>query len=97
MLKGAKSCLGIAAFCKRISCPPAEMLLTYRSGSLSKAAQKKVSTHLAECEFCGAELQLLNKCPPEVEERQTCEIPPHLKRLYEEMINGTRAIDSRPA
>lgn len=88
MLNRANLRFGAAVFCKRVSCPPSETLLAYRSGHTSRTIDKRVSSHLAECEFCGAELQLLNRCPPEVEERQTCQIPPHLRILYEEVTKA---------
>lgn len=97
MLKGAKLRLRITTFCKRISCPPSETLLAYRSDRIPEAARKRVFLHLAECEFCGAELQLLKRCPPDIEERQACEIPPHLRMLYEEVINGGRGPEPRSA
>ncbi|MEJ7617085.1 MAG: hypothetical protein WKF30_09035 [Pyrinomonadaceae bacterium] len=90
MLKRAKLRFAVAIFCKLISCPPSETLFAYRSGQASQAMRERLSSHLAECEFCGAELQLLDSCPPEVEERQACQIPPHLKILYEETIGAPR-------
>ncbi len=88
MLKRAKLRFGVAIFCKRLSCPPSETLLAYRSGHTSQTKRERILSHLADCEFCGAELQLLDRCPPEVEERQVCQIPAHLRILYEE---STRA------
>ena len=53
-----------AMFCKRKTCPSAEMLLLYHDGVLASAFEREIAAHLAECDVCGAELQLLTKFPP---------------------------------
>lgn len=74
----------VAAFRKHLTCPPAETLLAYRAGSLQGEMCEQVTDHLLECEFCGAELQLLNLCPPTRERSRAVAIPPHLKNMFEE-------------
>lgn len=53
-----------AMFCKRKTCPSAEMLLLYHDGVLASAFEREIAAHLGECDFCGAELHLLTKFPP---------------------------------
>jgi hypothetical protein len=53
-----------ATFCKRKTCPATELVLRYREAKLDPTSERVVSAHLAECDFCGAELSLLVKYPP---------------------------------
>ena len=53
-----------ATFCKRKTCPSAEMLLLYQDAVLAPALERMVTAHLSGCDFCGAELFLLAKSPP---------------------------------
>jgi hypothetical protein len=53
-----------AMFCKRKTCPSAEMLLLYHDGVLASAFEREIAAHLAACDFCDAELYLLTKFPP---------------------------------
>lgn len=78
---------GTAAFRKQITCPPAEMLLAHRTGKLAPPASMTIHAHLIDCEFCGAEAQLLKRCPSGVaaEECAATEIPPHLRLLFEQI------------
>ncbi|MBV9957635.1 MAG: hypothetical protein JO360_04405 [Acidobacteria bacterium] len=77
-------------FCKRASCPSAETLLTYRSCGLEAITDEHITQHLAACDFCGAELQLLGECP-QADEGETfaTEIPLPLRRLAEEILAGS--------
>jgi hypothetical protein len=47
-----------------------------------------VATHLEECDFCGAELQLLTEhAPAEVQECSLTAMPPHLRWLAESLLS----------
>lgn len=47
-----------------------------------------VASHLDECDFCGAELQLLTEhAPAEEAECQFAEMPPHLRWLAESLLS----------
>ncbi|MBC7932475.1 MAG: hypothetical protein H7Z38_18105 [Rubrivivax sp.] len=48
-----------AGFRKLRTCPQSETLLTQ-----SRGARTSIAAHLASCEFCGAEMQLLSRFPP---------------------------------
>jgi hypothetical protein len=69
-------------FCKRSKCPSSALLLSYRRSGPESEERLWISDHLLECEFCGAELQLLREHPPgDVEECGIAEIPPSLRQL----------------
>ncbi|HEV2801790.1 MAG TPA: hypothetical protein VGW12_15045 [Pyrinomonadaceae bacterium] len=54
-----------AKFYKHKTCPSSEMLLGYaRAGTLAKEVRQQLTAHLADCDFCDAELHLLSKFPP---------------------------------
>lgn len=84
----------VPVFCKQINCPSARSLMTYRAGLLTTVQRERISQHLGECEFCGAELQLLVRCSSKeirVEAgraKRAGELPPHLKNLFEKMIDS---------
>lgn len=79
---------GVTAFCKQSDCPPAKSLMAYRAGLISGAAGEEIARHLDECEFCGAELQLLLRCPAKEEYCQAVEVPPSLRVLFEAIISA---------
>jgi hypothetical protein len=49
---------------KSKTCPTAATLLLYGEASLEEETHGEIGRHLAHCDFCGAELQLLTKFPP---------------------------------
>lgn len=79
------------AFCKRKTCPAAEMLLRYHAAVLAPTAERVVAAHLAECDFCGAELFLLTKYPPLSLPCYTpLPMPESLNRLIVTLLGGAR-------
>ncbi len=76
-------------FCKSGVCPSAATLLRFNSDDLFFAEMLSVSAHLAECEFCSAELYFLTKFPQtESDCDQAPEIPSALKQLAETLLGG---------
>jgi hypothetical protein len=63
------------------------MLLCYRVGDLSKEQSTWIAQHLCACEFCGAELQLLNEYRSVEEEYQVADMPLHLRHLAEALLS----------
>lgn len=57
-------CSSTAKFRKLKTCPSAETLEFYREARLVRGVERKVAAHLATCDFCAAEMQLLNTHPP---------------------------------
>jgi hypothetical protein len=48
-----------------------------------------VASHLDECDFCGAELQLLTEHrPADAEECALADMPPHLRWLAESLLSA---------
>lgn len=64
------------------------MLLDYRKSQVTPTEKAWVGAHLDYCEFCNAELPLLDRCPAELEETAFSEIPRELRRLAEELMRG---------
>lgn len=82
--------LNAIAFCKRATCPSSETLLSYRTCGLAAERMIWVASHLDECDFCGAELQLLTEHAPAVEEECALSVmPPHLRWLAESLLSAS--------
>lgn len=67
-------------FAKQPDCPTSATLQAYGADTLSFLARPGVATHLAACEFCGAELALLTQ-PARAVERPEVEPPPTVMPL----------------
>ena len=78
----------IIVFCKQATCPSSETLLTYQRVGLAAAERDWVASHLAACDFCGAELQLLTKHSPTGEKYVLTKIPLNLRRLAEALLGS---------
>lgn len=63
------------------------MLLCYRTGDLSEEQREWIAHHLGICEFCGAELQLLNEYRPVEEEYPVADMPLNLRHLAEALLS----------
>ena len=48
-----------------------------------------IETHLAACDFCGAELQLLNRYCDDAGEYSFVEMPSPLRRLAEDLLKNS--------
>lgn len=76
-------------FCKQLTCPSAETLLSYETASPTSELQAEVTSHLAACDFCSAELQLLSKhALPFVEHYERAQMPDPLRYLAESLLAG---------
>ena len=76
----------VTLFCKQATCPSSEMLFSYRSLALAAEQRAWVASHLAACDFCGAELQLLTEHSPASEDYCFAAIPLSLRRLAEALL-----------
>lgn len=90
-------CSSTARFRKLKTCPPAEMLQLYGEARLVRGVQRKVAAHLAACDFCGAEMQLLRTYPSRhqqlTHDPEPAAIPAPLLRLARDlMTEPTRAL-----
>lgn len=84
-----------ATFRKQRTCPSAELLLLHAGAGLSPEQQGLVSGHLAACDFCGTESQLLARHyrAERTVAQQFYEMPLPL-RLLAESLMGERAYNS---
>jgi hypothetical protein len=80
----------IIIFGKQATCPSSETLLLYQRVGLNLEQRSKIVSHLAACDFCGAELQLLTKYSPTGEEYAFTDIPLHLRHLAEALLGGVQ-------
>lgn len=80
-----------AGFCKSEACPSTEMLLLYTEARLARVAQRKITTHLSGCDFCGAEMFLLARHGPQPDKptspTETFAMPASLRRLAEDVFS----------
>ena len=61
----------------------------YRTRNLAAGRMAWVASHLDECDFCGAELQLLtNYTPAEQEECAAAAMPANLRWLAEKLLGA---------
>jgi anti-sigma factor RsiW len=79
-------------FCKGATCPSSQSLLSYHQGRLPAYQLQHVEQHLAACDFCNAELQLLTRHQDNLEEYSFAEMPPHLRTLAESLLKQTAAL-----
>jgi hypothetical protein len=80
--------LRVIKFCKQAACPSSETLVSYQACALATEQRIRVASHLCECDFCGAEAQLLRAHPPV--EAETCaltDMPSNLRWLAQSMLS----------
>ena len=78
-------------FCKTARCPTSQALLAYHRLDLTTKDHASIKTHLTSCDFCGAELQLLNRYCGHAEEYSFVEMPAQLRRLAEDLLKNSAA------
>ena len=78
--------LPVNIFRKSAHCPASETLLAYRRSQVACGEKAFVEAHLPFCEFCSAELQLLDRYRYGAEEIVVAQIPAHLRKLAEELL-----------
>jgi hypothetical protein len=79
-----------SVFCKQLTCPSTDTLLSYGAAGLASELKAHVATHLAGCDFCGAELQLLTRHAPaaNVEHYERAKMPAPLRYLAESLLRA---------
>jgi len=76
----------MSVFCKRISCPSSQVLLAFGRSRLRYQEIADIKRHLASCDFCNAELQLLKLHRNDAEDYALTEMPAQLRRLAESLL-----------
>jgi hypothetical protein len=80
----------ITTFCKQLTCPSTETLLSYGAASLTSELKIHVTTHLAGCDFCNAELHLLTRhTAPAPVNYAPPKMPAPLRYLAESLLAGS--------
>jgi hypothetical protein len=77
-----------ARFRKLRTCPGSETLLYFCLGARAASGGSGVAEHVASCDFCGAEAQLLSLHAPPAEALPFAALPMpgHLQRLAEDLL-----------
>ena len=89
------SFLPVTIFRKSAACPSSETLLAYRQFGMKHGRREWVESHLAGCDFCRAELQLLNRYRRVRECVTLGEVPAELRELAESVLAELSTTDSR--
>ena len=76
----------VSLFCKTARCPTSQALLAYHRSALATADHVYIQDHLACCDFCSAEVQLLTQYGNDIEEYSFAEMPVLLRRLAEDLL-----------
>jgi hypothetical protein len=78
-----------STFSKQLTCPSSDTLLSYGAANLTSELRIHVETHLAGCDFCDAELQLLTRhAPASVESYEHAKMPAPLRYLAESLLKA---------
>jgi len=80
--------LPLTVFAKSAACPSAEGLLEFSRSQLEVGLIEYVASHLEQCDFCRAELQLLERFPCKPEVVPFAEMPASLRRLAESILRN---------
>ncbi len=79
--------LGVKSFRKTAACPSDTILISYNSQKLATEIMTLVTFHLGSCDFCCAELPLLNYYSrPNRGESKAPDIPINLRVLAESLL-----------
>ena len=76
-------------FNKKVGCPSSQDLLDYDQACLASAHSLCIEGHLIDCDFCNAELQLLNRYQNTRDEYSFVEMPLQLRGLAERLLHNT--------
>ena len=72
------------SFYKTEDCPASEILAALRG---PKIESDELRLHLADCEFCAAELEFYRRFPPREERVEPANIPEPLFQLADELLH----------
>lgn len=81
----------VSLFCKTVCCPTSQALLAYHRLASAKADHAYIENHLAYCDFCSAELQLLTRYRGDAEEYSFVEMPAEFRRMAEDLLKRSNA------
>jgi hypothetical protein len=80
-------------FCKNEDCPSSTELLDFQNGDLPKPRGSEVRRHLANCDFCEAEVEFYSIYPQAQDDGvgEATEIPAPLYELAEALLRNRHA------
>ena len=81
----------VSLFCKTVCCPTSQALLAYHRLAPANGDHAYIETHLAYCDFCSAELQLLSRYRSDTEEYSFVEMPAEFRQLAEDLLKRSDA------
>jgi hypothetical protein len=73
-------------FKKQRHCPSSQVLVSYHQHNLATWQTSPVTSHLAKCDFCAAELQLLSKFSLAEPCNESPVMPAHLRALARALL-----------
>ncbi len=79
----------VSLFHKKVGCPSSQSLLEYDQSRFASAHSVRIEAHLAYCDFCNAELQLLTRHQDTQDEYSFAEMPAQLRSLAERLLNSS--------
>ncbi len=79
------------SFCKNEGCPTSNELLDFQNGDLVRSRSREISKHMADCEFCSAEVEFYSHYPQAEGTVEAAEIPAPLFQLAEALLKRRHA------
>ena len=80
----------MGSFYKTENCPPSDKLLTFQNGRIRLDSCGEIFDHLAECEFCAAEVEFYRVHPPLEETVVAEKMPAPLFELANALLQKDR-------
>lgn len=75
-------------FCKNATCPASPELLSFQKGETRNEESRNIRAHLADCEFCAAEVEFYTRFPQSEEPCAETKIPLPLYQLAEALLSN---------
>ncbi len=75
-------------FSKSVACPSSDQLLRFQNDGLGEKLIAEIARHLAECEFCSAEVDIYSRYPQAEDPPELAEIPMPLFELAESLLKN---------
>lgn len=80
------------AFTKTRRCPSKELLILFGCEESPSKNTEGTSRHLADCDFCAAELHFLAARPTVQDSHRAVQMPAHLRRLAEDVFGEWKIV-----
>lgn len=77
-------------FCKNATCPSSQDLLSFQKGETQAEESRAIGKHLADCEFCAAEVEFYARFPQAEVNCSETKIPLPLYELAEALLSNNQ-------